>query len=611
MDRPTRPLFPEGFRDEVLIQAMVLSTDGELDPDVLAMVGTSAALTISDIPFEGPTGAVRVARVEGKYIVNPTVTQMEMMDAELVVAGHAGGVNMIEMGGMEIDEEAVLEGIDVAYEHVKSICEAIEELRSKCGKEKDWTPPPSTDDLKNRLRKRAGAALREARQIKGKLERGAAIDAIYDEVVAELCPEDATVLEFDVRTVRTVLDEIEGEIVASLMLESGVRSDGRGAKDIRPISCEVGVLPRVHGSSLFTRGETQSLATITLGTGRDEQFVDGIMGDYSKKFMLHYNFPPFCVGEARRVGPVSRREMGHGNLAEKSLEGVLPSPEDFPYTVRLVSEIMESNGSSSMASVCAGTLALMDAGVPIVRPVAGISIGAFHDGDRRQLVVDILGEEDHFGDMDFKVAGTQRGITGIQVDLKDRQIPQELIMETLQLAKDARIQILRSMLEALQRPRADISAYAPRLLTIKINPEKIGKVIGPGGRGIKALEAETGANIDISDDGTIMISCSEMKGAEQARALIEAMTDEVKVGAIYTGKVVSIKDFGAFIEIAPGQDGLCHISELATGFVRDVNEVCKLGDMMKVKVIQVDNQGRLKLSRKAVVTEEEASEVGA
>lgn len=613
MDRPHRPLFPKGFKDEVLIQAMVLSADPEVDPDTLAMIGTSASLAISSIPFEGPIGAVRIGRIDGKLEINPSPERLDDSEMELVVAGHQGGVNMIELGGMEVPEDVVLDGINLAFEQIKVICQCIDELVGKCGKEKVWTPPPSTDGLKDRLRRRAGDQIRKAREIAGKQERNQAISEIYSEVLNEFCPEDSQDLEFDRSTVRECLDEVEGEIIAKMVLDSNVRSDGRGPKDIRPISCEVGVLPRVHGSALFSRGETQSLVTVTLGTGRDEQFVDGLMDEYSKKFMLHYNFPPFCVGEVRRMGPVSRREMGHGNLAEKSLEGVLPSPEDFPYTVRVVSEILESNGSSSMASVCGGTLALMDAGVPMIRPVAGISVGGFHDENRRCLVVDILGEEDHFGDMDFKVSGTQRGITGIQLDLKDRQIDHDLIVETLEMAKEARLSILRQMLQALPRPRAEVSKFAPRLITIKIDPDKIGKVIGPGGKGVKGIEATTGAHVDIAEDGTITLSCSNAEGAEAAKGMIEALTDEVKVGTVYTGKVVGIRDFGAFIEIVPGQDGLCHISEMSADYVRDVNEICKVGDTMQVKVIAVDNQGRIKLSRKVLELEESeaTSEVNA
>ena len=385
----------------------------------------------------------------------------------------------------------------------------------------------------------------------------------------------------------------------------GKRSDGRSPSQIRPLTCQVAFLPRVHGSALFQRGETQSLCVCTLGTSRDEQIIDGLTEEYSKKFMLHYNFPPLCVGEVRRIGPTSRREIGHGNLAEKALQSVLPSPDKFPYTIRLVSEILESNGSSSMASVCAGCLALMDAGVPIKQPVAGISIGMFEWQGKTQLVSDILGEEDHHGEMDFKVAGTGRGVTAVQVDLKGRGLSREHIVEALEWAKQARMTILKEMRAELPYPRKATSEYAPRILTIKINPEKIGKVIGPGGKGIKAIEAETGARVEIEDDGSILVACVDMKRAERALEMIEAVTAEVKVGKIYTGRVASIKEFGAFIELSPGQDGLCHISELDTNYVRSVAEVVKLGDMVRVKVIAVDDQGRVKLSRKAAMFEDE------
>ncbi len=394
-----------------------------------------------------------------------------------------------------------------------------------------------------------------------------------------------------------------------MVVKDNIRSDGRQALDLRDLEGEVGILPRVHGSALFQRGETQALCVTTLGTGRDEQIVDGLTEEYSKKFMLHYNFPPMCVGEVRRLGATSRREIGHGNLAEKALEWVLPSPDVFPYTIRLVSEIMESNGSSSMASVCAGCLALMDAGVPIRQPVAGISVGMFEFGGEEQLVVDILGEEDHFGLMDFKVAGTQRGITAIQLDLKGRMITQERILETLAVAKETRMKILKAMLKALPAPRKETSEYAPRILTIKINPEKIGKVIGPGGKNIKFLEAETGARVEIEEDGTIRVSSTNMQAAEDAIGMIEAVTAEVKVGRVYNGKVSSVKDFGAFIELTPGQDGLCHISELDTEYVKSAADVVKIGEMIRVKVIAVDDQGRIKLSRKAVMMEEQEATV--
>ncbi|UCG17641.1 MAG: polyribonucleotide nucleotidyltransferase [Phycisphaerales bacterium] len=605
IDRPIRPLFPTGFKDEVLIQAMVLSADPENDSDILGINASSAALSISQIPFDGPMAAVRVGRVNGKLVVNPTFEQLEYGDLDMVLAGHNEGVSMIEVGAQQLEESVVADAVEFGHTYIKQICEMIDELVDRCGKEKKWTPPPSTEELKIRAAEKIRSRLREAKNIKGKLERNEAVQAIIDEAVEELCPPDVEEPEFDANVVRAVLNEIEEDVVQEMVVREGIRPDGRGLRDIRPIWCEVAVLPRTHGSALFTRGETQALVAATLGTSRDEQIVDGLQEEYSKKFMLHYNFPPISVGEVKRVGAVTRREIGHGALAERSLEAVLPSPERFPYTVRLVSDIMESNGSSSMASVCGGTLALMDAGVPISQPVAGISIGRMHRGEQSTLIVDILGEEDHFGDMDFKVAGTQRGITGIQLDLKVRGLSYQEIRETLDVAKDARMSILRDILRTIQRPRPDISVYAPRILTIKIDPEKIGKVIGPAGKGIRGIEADTGAKVEIEDDGTINISSLGGYGpAEKARAMIEAITEEVKVGRIYTGRVTSVKDFGAFIEVTPGQDGMCHISELSEDYVQQVSDVCKVGDIMKVKVLLIDEQGRIKLSRKAALRDE-------
>jgi len=608
IDRPMRPLFPKGFKDEVLIQIMCLATDQENDPDILAQIGASAAVAVSPVPFNGPVASVRVGCVDGQFILMPTLSELEYSPLDMILSGHKKGLNMIEACANEIPEEDVLQAIEFGQNAVGDICEMIQELQDKAGKEKVWNdPPPSTDELMATLRRRVTQPLREARRIKGKLERNAAISEIYKTTLDELAPRDADDLEFCRAVVSDCIDEIESEIVTAMVLEEDIRTDGRGMKDIRPITCEVGILPRVHGSALFQRGETQSLVTTTLGTGRDEQIIDGLTEEYSKKFMLHYNFPPLCTGEVRRVGAVTRREIGHGALAEKSLESILPGPDDFPYTIRVVSEIMESNGSSSMASVCGGTLALMDAGVPIRQPVAGISIGLFRNDQKHRLVVDILGEEDHFGDMDFKVAGTQRGITGIQLDLKTQSLSQALIEETLWTAKEARLEILREMLSVIKAPRPTISEFAPRILTMKIDPEKIGKVIGPGGKGIRALEADTNAKIEIENDGTILISCLQMAGAEEAKAQIEAMTESVQVGRIYSGRVTSIKEFGAFIEVTPGQDGLCHISELSDEYVRSVTDVCRIGDPLRVKVIAVDEQGRVKLSRKAAIVEERAA----
>ncbi|HUU86113.1 MAG TPA: polyribonucleotide nucleotidyltransferase, partial [Phycisphaerae bacterium] len=590
--------------DELLIQAMVLSADQQNDPDMLAVNGASAAVALSGIPFQGPVGGVRLGLIDGELVVNPTHPQLEYSDMEMVLVGHKDAVNMIEVGAREVSEEKIVEAVELGRSQIQILCEMIEELKTKAGKPCTWEPPEGDEELLALLRQKVKAPLGEAKRIVGKQDRQAAVDEVFKTAIDELCTPQNGESAYDAGRVRGCLDEIEGEVLRERILNEGVRSDGRGPEDIRQITCEVGVLPRVHGSAIFTRGETQALVATTLGTGRDEQIIDGLIDEYSKKFMLHYNFPPISVGEVRRIGAVSRREIGHGALAEKALEIVLPAPDDFPYTIRLVSDILESNGSSSMASVCGGTLALMDAGVPIVHPIAGISIGMVHDDKRHVLLADILGEEDHFGDMDFKVAGSQRGITGVQLDLKARGLTMEQITGALELAHKCRLSILRDMLKTLDRPRAEISPYAPRLITIKINPEKIGKVIGPGGKGIKGIEAETGARVEIDDDGTINIACVDMAGAERAREMVEAVAQEVQLGKIYEGRVSSVKDFGAFIEIFPGQDGLCHISELDTDYVKSVNDVCKIGDQMKVKVILIDEQGRVKLSRKAAMLEE-------
>ncbi|HSW44950.1 MAG TPA: polyribonucleotide nucleotidyltransferase [Phycisphaerae bacterium] len=607
IDRPMRPLFPEGFADEVQVQTYVLAADPTLDSDIIAIVASSAAVALSSAPFEGPVGAVRMGYINGQHVVNPTYEQIEQSELDMVLAGHKDGINMIEVGAFEVTEEVVCEAIRVGYEAIQAICAMIEDLRARAGKERTWTPVEPNVELERLAREKFHDQCVQRRQIPGKLERQTAMKELYDRVLNELSPPDADKPPFERNKVMAALQKIEQEVFTAQLLATGKRADGRGPRDLREITCEVQLLPRTHGSALFCRGETQAIVVTTLGTARNEQIIDGLAEEYSKKFMLHYNFPPFSVGEARRIMGPGRREIGHGALAERSLIAVLPSPEKFPYTIRLVSEITESNGSSSMASVCGGTLALMDAGVPISQPVAGISIGSVHDDGKRILLTDILGEEDHYGDMDFKVAGTQRGITGIQLDLKERAITLDRIAAALAEAKEARIQILRRMLSTLSRPRKEISKYAPRILTIKINPEKIGAVIGPGGKGIRALEAATGASIDIADDGTVTIACVEMEGAQKAYDAVAAIGEGVKIGQIYNGRVSSIKDFGAFIEVAPGQDGLCHISELADGFVKSVTDVCRVGDEMRVKVILIDDQGRVKLSRKAVLKEEAAA----
>jgi polyribonucleotide nucleotidyltransferase len=612
IDRPLRPLFPKGFMDEVQIHLNVLAFDGENDPDILSGIAASAAIAISDIPFITPIAHVRVGRIEGELILNPTVEQLEYSDFDLVVAGTKHYVNMIELGGREVVEDEVADAIEFAHKAIIEIVGMIEELQGKTPKKEKVgdikQPDPGFVDA---IRARVSDKIREVKGKPGKHDRGDAVKQILDELIAEMAPpvtdpnaSYASIVEQkgQQKIIRNIFGEVEEQVTREAIL-AGVRPDGRGYKDIRPISCEVGVLPRVHGSAVFTRGETQAMCTVTLGTSSDEQLVDGLIDEYSQKFMLHYNFPSYSVGEVRPIRGPGRREIGHGALAERSLVAVLPTVDQFPYTVRVISDILESNGSSSMASSCGGCLALMDAGVPISKPVAGISVGLVQEKDKYELLTDIIGEEDHFGDMDFKVCGTRDGITAIQLDIKTEGITHKIIRDTLHQAKEARLVILQKMATALPAPRPEISKYAPRLLTIKIDPEKIGKIIGPGGKNIKALQADTGANVDIEDDGTVYISAVDGAAAEKCRDIIEAMTAEVKVGKIYNGRVVSIKDFGAFVEIAPETDGLCHVSELSDRYIDRVTDVVQMGDEIKVKVLLVDDQGRIKLSRKAAMHE--------
>ena len=617
IDRPIRPLFPDGFMDEVQVQVFVMSHDGENDSDILAGTAASAALAISDCPFEGPIATVRVGRVHTddglRYVVNPTVTQLEYSDLDLVLAGHKDGINMIEVGAAEVDEAGVLEAIKTGTDAIHQTLDAINELVKKAGREKRmgelFLP---ADDVVAQVKKLADKELTAARKINGKTERGEKVDEIITRVLDEHFQVNAqgTYAEFQATSKRRsqakdALRRLEEKITRRLIVESGTRADGRKPTQIRPIESQVGIFQRTHGSAMFQRGETQSLVTCTLGTGKDEQIVDGLLPEYSKKFMLHYNFPPFATGEAKRITGPGRREIGHGALAERSLMGILPTPEEFPYTIRIVSDITESNGSSSMASVCGGCLALMDAGVPIKATCAGISVGRFtnDDGSKKVFVTDIIGEEDFFGDMDFKVSGTRDGITGIQLDLKARGLTIDEIAHTFEQARQGRLEIIDTMESCLAAPRPDISPLAPRLVTLHINPEKIGKLIGPGGKMIRGLQDKYGVTIDVEDDGTVFIAAPNGDAIDAARSEIEALTEEIKVGTIYTGKVVSTKDFGAFVELAPGTDGMCHISELADGFVKSVHDVVKIGDVIKVKVILVDDQGRIKLSRKQAMLE--------
>ncbi len=615
IDRPLRPLFPKGFKDEVQIQCWVLAADGQNDPDVLAGIAASAALTISSVPFLGPVGNVRMGRVDGKFIVMPTAAQSEFSDLDLLLCGHKDGLNMIEVGAYELPEDVVAAAIEEGFTHVKAIAGLIEELAAKCGKEKVDETPAIPDDIVKTVHEKLAGPLKAAKTTDGsKLDRQNAVKQAISDFLESEFPEpgeDASYAEHKRaaerrKQAKEVIHDLE-EVITREIIRSGKRTDGRKYDELRPVSCEVAVLPRVHGSALFTRGETQALVTCTLGTGKDEQIVDGLGEEYAEKFFLHYNFPPFSVGEVKRITGPSRRDIGHGKLAEKALAPVLPDVDEFPYTVRLVSDIMESNGSSSMASACGGTLALMDAGVPIKAPVAGISIGlikADEPGQEDVYLTDIQGEEDHFGDMDFKVTGTENGITAIQLDLKIRGLSIDQIRKTFELARKNRLEIIEKIRAAIPEPRKELSQWAPRMLTTKIHPDKIGKLIGPGGKQIRALEAETGAKIEIEEDGTIYVSAVGAGKAERAIEEIEKIGAEVKVGQIYTGKVTTIKDFGAFIEVIPGQDGLCHISELQDGYVEKVTDVVKVGDKVRVKVLLIDDQGRVKLSRKAALAEE-------
>ncbi len=611
IDRPLRPLFPKGFMDEVQIHLNALAYDGQNNPDVHAGIAASAAVAISDIPFTHPTAHVRVGRINGELVLFPTAEQIEFSDFDLVVAGTRHFVNMIEVGGNQIKEDDMADAIEFGHRAVIQIVEMIEELQSRAGKEKVGdlgAPEPGFVDA---IRARVSDKIREVKGRPGKHDRSDAVKQILEDLIKELAPPitdpntpylAVVAQREEVRKIRNVFAEVEEQATREAIL-SGVRPDGRNFTEIRPIWSTVGVLPRVHGSSVFARGETQAMCTVTLGTSSDEQVVDGLEQEYSQKFMLHYNFPSFSVGEVRPIRGPGRREIGHGALAERSLVAVLPGVEEFPYTVRVISDILESNGSSSMASACGGCLALMDAGVPIKGMVAGISIGLVQEGHRKELLTDIIGEEDHFGDMDFKVCGTRDGITAIQLDIKTEGLDYEIIRKTLHRAREARIFILDRMCETLDRPRPQISQWAPRLLTIKIDPEKIGKLIGPGGKNIKKLQEETGAQVDIEDDGTVYVSAVDGAAAEKCRDIIEAMTAEVKVGKIYTGRVVSIKEFGAFVEIAPETDGLCHVSELSDRYVDQVTDYVNIGDEVQVKVILIDDQGRIKLSRKAAMKE--------
>lgn len=603
-DRPIRPLFPKGYADEVQIMVNVLSYDGENDPDVWSITGASAALMVSPLPFQGPIAGARVGLVDDKFILFPTLEEMQQSTLDLIVAGSDESILMIEGFGQQIPEDVMVEALMFGHDAIRELC-ALQLEFVKVGRfEKPAFVAAPENPFLAQVRADVAGALKAARVNPKKHERSAAAKAVRDEYIAKVFPDGQTVLA-DGRTLeqlKAAFYTVDQEVCRQLTL-AGHRLDGRSFRDLRPVECEVDVIPRVHGSSLFTRGETQSLSTLVLGSVRDQQRVDSLNDEYGKSFMLHYNFPSYSVGEVRPIRGPGRREIGHGMLAERSIAPVLPKQEVFPYTIKAISDITESNGSSSMATVCSTTLSLMAAGVPITQPVAGISIGLVKEGSQYVLLTDIMGDEDHFGDMDFKVAGSQKGITGIQLDLKIDGINEEIIRATLEHAKEARRELLKKMLAAIRRPRPELSRYAPRIVSIKIDPEKIGMVIGPSGKHIRAIQEETRTQIDIVDDGTVTIAAKNADDCQAAVARVEAITEEIKVGRIYNGKVSSIKDFGAFVEIAPGKDGLLHISELSDGFVKSVSDVVKVGEVIEVKVIAVDDQNRVKLSRKAILAE--------
>jgi len=615
-DRPIRPLFPKGWYNEVQVQSIVLSADGQNDPDMLALVGASAALMLSDIPWAGPLGAVRVGRVKGQFVANPTHEQMLESDLDLVYVGNEADIVMYEGSAKEIPEADFNAALKFGHEAIQPLIAAQKELVARVGRKKrEITLNVAPDEVLQEARKLVGDRFVPALLTPGKLAREAAVKAIQDEVGAKLVEKfgGEKVTDF---IVKDAFYYIQKEAVRGLILKSGKRLDGRAFDVVRPISSEVGILPRAHGSALFSRGETQAVTLVTLGTGDDVQEFDSYTGgDTEKKFILHYNFPNFSVGETGRISGPGRREIGHGALAERSLEPMLPLG-NYPYSVRVTSEIMESNGSTSMATVCGGSLALMDAGVPMVRPVAGISIGLcaeYGANDKiaqYKLLTDIIGWEDHFCDMDCKIAGTEKGITGFQLDLKLRGVPHAIMAEAVEMARVAKLFILGEMAKTLPEPRKDISKYAPRIETIKINPEKIGAIIGPGGKNIKKLVEESGCEIDIEDDGTVNIFSVTPEGMKIARDAIMGMTAEAEPGKIYRGKVVTIKEFGAFVEFLPGKDGLVHISELANFRVKKTEDIVKVGDEITVKCLGVDEKGRVRLSRKAAMAERDAEMAG-
>jgi polyribonucleotide nucleotidyltransferase len=596
IDRTLRPLFPEGYFKEVQIMLLVLSSDQENDADIPGLIGASTALSISQIPFYNPVGAVRIGRVNGELVVNPGFSDLEQSDMDLVVAGTKDFVNMVEGECGEVSEQDLLSALQLGHDRIKKIVELQEQLRTKMGKPKPEVQiTPKNPELEEAVSALGMEKIKEINRTTDKTEREEKLESLLDSICLELVerfPESE-------RAIKAMLQEMEKRDMRQMILEEGRRVDGRDLHQVRPINCEVKVLPRTHGSAIFTRGQTQALAVATLGTKIDEQRVDDLEGESTKSYMLHYNFPPFSVGEIKPIRGPGRREIGHGALAERAIQPVIPKEEVFPYTIRIVSDILESNGSSSMATVCGGTLSLMDAGVPIKAPVAGIAMGLIKEADKHAILTDILGVEDHLGDMDFKVTGTRQGITAFQMDVKIAGVDLGLMEEALNRAKEARLHVLDKMEQTIPKPRTELSAYAPRIIIIKVKPDKIGEIIGPGGKMIRSIIEQTGAKIDIEDDGSVFIASVDQKAGEMALDIIQRLIEEPELGKEYLGKVKRITTFGAFVEILPGQDGLLHISEIDTKRVNRVEDVLNLGDQVKVKIIGIDPEGKIRLSRKA------------
>ena len=601
IDRPIRPLFPDGFLNEVQVVATVMSLNPEVDSDIPAMLAVSAALTLSGIPWNGPIGACRVGYVNGQYVLNPTMTQLKESKLNLVVAGTEQGVLMVESEALELVEDVMLGGVVYGHEHMQAAIQAIHELAEMAGKPAwDWQPPAKDEALIARVGELCEADMREAFRIKQKQTRNTRLSEIRRAALEKLVAEKPDV---NVNVVKDTFFNLESKIVRGQILDGEPRIDGRDTRTVRPITVRVGVLPRTHGSALFTRGETQALVTVTLGTGRDEQIIDALSGEYRERFMFHYNMPPYATGETGRMGPSKRREIGHGRLAKRALVGLLPTQEEFGYSIRVVSEITESNGSSSMASVCGGSLALMDAGVPVKAHVAGIAMGLIKEGNRFAVLSDILGDEDHLGDMDFKVAGTDKGVTALQMDLKIESINKGIMKVALDQAREARLSILEIMKHAIEGSRAELSTFAPRIIKMKINPDKIRDVIGKGGVVIRGIQEETGTTIEIEDDGTISIACVSSEGGDAAKKRIQELTADVEVGKVYEGTVLRLLDFGAIVQLLPGRDGLLHISQISHERVNAVSDHLKEGQQVKVKVLEADDKGRVRLSMKAVEKE--------